>query len=247
MNQMPAFYLTAIGEFPPLAEPRACEIKRLLRDSQGAELLVVSICPVLRLDSGGSADSLVLSPRHRGDSLTAIVRSPMHVYVSQMLEEIAPTTLRIASDRLKPITWGQIYTRLNECQKAFEQHAASLRSDRSPQTLHLGVPHFVGEQDGIPERELKSQLIRIFESDLLVWKAYLARADFGAGTGVRVVLCLRRTTGPDKRLVARIAKTFASLFRSSDALDILFIDSDQERELDKLCPPFYFPVVHRNV
>jgi hypothetical protein len=53
--------------------------------------------------------------------------------------------------------------------------------------------------------------------------------------------------GPDKRLVADIGDSFASQFHTSQHLDILFVDAEQEGELARVCSPFYVRTVPRRL
>ena len=52
---------------------------------------------------------------------------------------------------------------------------------------------FVGEQDGKPERELKSLFSDLFKEYPNVQKAYLAQVKFDGSNSYDVVLCLKST------------------------------------------------------
>src|SRR5688500_13564542 len=49
---------------------------------------------------------------------------------------------------------------------------------------------FVGEQDGPPERTLKTHLVELFSTEPALVRAYLARVQYGAEPGSEVALCL---------------------------------------------------------
>jgi len=97
---------------------------------------------------------------------------------------------------------------------------------------------FVGEQGGPPERLLKERLAELFRQDRTVSTAYLARVDLGDGS-IGVVLGLRSTCGPDKRMIERVGSIFASIFAGQEHLNILFLSDAQEAQLTKVCTPFF--------
>jgi len=98
---------------------------------------------------------------------------------------------------------------------------------------------FVGEQDGAPERDLKACFSEIFRQEAMVQSAYLARAEYGDGTGVHVTLAIRHRDGKDRSLISKLASVFADIFGSHEHLDMMFIREDEERELQAVCVPFY--------
>jgi hypothetical protein len=97
---------------------------------------------------------------------------------------------------------------------------------------------FVGEQDGVPERELKERVAPLLVGSGAVERAYLARVAYGSSSPEVVALCLRATR-PEDALLGEIGVVFASMFGRDQHLDMLFIDGDQDRELARVCPPFY--------
>ena len=98
---------------------------------------------------------------------------------------------------------------------------------------------FVGEQDGRPERDLKSRFTTILRGEVSISRAYLAKADYGDDTGINVVLCVRSSSGEYPTLNPKIGAVFAEMFGSREHLDLLFIRADQEEQLAKVCHPFY--------
>lgn len=101
------------------------------------------------------------------------------------------------------------------------------------------VVKFVGEQDGPPERDLKTRFIKLFRQEHMVQRAYLARADYGDASGVNVALCVNSSVGEDMSLVSRVSDVFAEMFGSREHLDVLFVRGDQEQQLRVVCTPFY--------
>jgi len=97
---------------------------------------------------------------------------------------------------------------------------------------------FVGEQGGPPERLLKDRLCELFRQDKAITAAYLARADIGNGS-ISVVLGLRATGSPDKRVIEKVGSVFASIFAGKEHLDILFLSEAQEAELTQVCRSFF--------
>lgn len=98
---------------------------------------------------------------------------------------------------------------------------------------------FICEQDGPPERLLKTEIMKILQTDTRNTVAYLARTRLEGAVGV--VLGLGRTSGPDERIVARIGKAFASIFGGAEHLDILFLTELQEQQISQVCKPFFRP------
>jgi len=109
---------------------------------------------------------------------------------------------------------------------------------RQPESRKETNVNFVAEQDGAPERRLKSSLVNLFSSDPNVRRAYLVKVDYGNPSAYEVALCLRSETA-DESLVKRIGNVFANQFGSNQHLDILFLADGQERDLTQVCKPFY--------
>ena len=67
--------------------------------------------------------------------------------------------------------------------------------------------------------------------------AYLARVADGPSTGLR--LCVRTELGYDRCVLRSADAAFASLPIERKTLEVLFVDEEQERELRRVCVPFY--------
>jgi hypothetical protein len=52
-------------------------------------------------------------------------------------------------------------------------------------------------------------------------------------------LCLRSDSREDQDLDTQIGETFATMFSRDNSLDILFLNSDEESRLIRVCTPFY--------
>ncbi len=116
------------------------------------------------------------------------------------------------------------------------------------------VPHhvqFVGEQDGPPERELKTKLSSSLRP-MGVRKAYLAVVSYderkgpqnSSGDGapaLNVALCLslQDATAEKREIVERAGHDFAALFGPTEHMDVIFLTDQQEAALNKVCRPFY--------
>ncbi len=97
---------------------------------------------------------------------------------------------------------------------------------------------FVGEQDGIPEREFKERVVPLLAGSGVVERGYLARVAYESASPEVVALCLLARQRQDA-LLREIGAVFASMFGRDQYLDILFIDRDREQELARVCPPFF--------
>jgi SseB protein C-terminal domain len=99
--------------------------------------------------------------------------------------------------------------------------------------------HFVGEQSGAPEQELKDVLCSYFCTIRTVQRAYLARVSYDNDLSVNVALCICSSRGDHERIVGDIGKHFAELFGAHEHLDIIFVNPEQEKQLASICSPFF--------
>jgi hypothetical protein len=114
---------------------------------------------------------------------------------------------------------------------------------RAPQQFDVPVVHFVGEQDGTPERELKMRLTGYFRNQQNIKKAYLAQVRYGTDASTHVALCLRLQNRDQLQATGEaVSKIFGEMFGPHEHLDIIFLDEDQETRLSKSCPSFYVQV-----
>jgi hypothetical protein len=110
---------------------------------------------------------------------------------------------------------------------------------KHPEEIQVPKLRFLGEQGGVPERELKDRLVKFFQCDQTILRAYLARVAYSDVSPPVVGLCLHSEFGPDREVVNKIGKIFASMFGSHEHLDIIFLDDKQEYELATVCSPFF--------
>lgn len=113
------------------------------------------------------------------------------------------------------------------------------KSKKHAEEIQVPKVSFLGEQDGVPERELKSRLVEFFQRDQSVVKAYLAQVAYSEQSPMAVALCLRSQFGLDRGVAEKIGKIFASMFGGHEHLDIIFLDDQQESKLAKVCSPFF--------
>jgi len=97
---------------------------------------------------------------------------------------------------------------------------------------------FDGEQDGVPERELKSRLSKLFMHRGAVRRAYLAKVRYGESSS-GVALCLSSDLDSAGETVENVASIFAEMFGTHEHLDILFLSNEQEAELSSRCAAFF--------
>lgn len=110
--------------------------------------------------------------------------------------------------------------------------------NRSPLERREGRVEFLGEQDGPAERELKAMLkteLRRFPS---IQRAYLARIGFASDAPGSVALCIFPSSTNDQKIVEVVQQTFSSLFASDAHLDIVFVSTAQEADLQRVCKSF---------
>lgn len=108
---------------------------------------------------------------------------------------------------------------------------------KHPVEVRVPKVEFTGEQEGPPEQLLKSRLTEFFQRDKSVLKAYLAKISIGKET--EVALCLKSQFGPDRGLAEKVGRVFQTIFNAKEHLDIIFLDSNQEEEVARVCKPFF--------
>src|SRR5262249_26117380 len=109
---------------------------------------------------------------------------------------------------------------------------------REVEPLRQSTVRFVREQDGEPERQLKTRLLPVLRSRPdAASAAFLVCVDYGEPNASGVALC---AAGPaDAGFVRDIGVVFSGLFSKGSHLDILFLSDDKESEVRKVCEPFY--------
>ena len=245
MKELPDFFLSAAAEMSgDLAALRACWIKGRMRgDVRDDHMLIEVEPPVIGQTYGlGGEDiaNLVLSAHYRGDRLFPVKKWPCHVYVTRIVDQSVTKTLTFTRGQLELIGWGMIFRTIQEAYAELRNlpiMAAELSPDKF---VEFRVPsmRFVGEQDGPPEHLLKDRLCELFHQDKTISAAYLARAVIG-NNPISVVLGLRATGHPDRRVIEKVGSVFASIFSAKQHLDIVFLSRMQEAALKEVCRSFF--------
>jgi hypothetical protein len=124
MKQPPDFFMSAAGEYEPLAAPRACWQKARLRDEARDDYMLIEIEPALdgqRFGLGGTdVTSLIISSRHRGQTLYPISEWPSFVYVARVLDDAILRSFTFTRDQVELIAWGTLFRTLEQA----SDHAA---------------------------------------------------------------------------------------------------------------------------
>jgi len=106
--------------------------------------------------------------------------------------------------------------------------------------IHVPDVHFIGEQSGEAEAELKRRWAELLADRSGVASAYLARVRYGESPETSVALCIRVADAASaKTAMGRCAALFVSRFGSDQALDILILAASQEAMLRSVCAPFF--------
>ena len=101
---------------------------------------------------------------------------------------------------------------------------------------------FDAEKDGIVERELKAELMQLFDSFGGIEVAYLVLGHYADDPSQHVFLCLlMKDRLENVALVKKIDEIFSHMFNSKEHLDVYFLYGPEEREIRGVCRPFYPP------
>ena len=116
-----------------------------------------------------------------------------------------------------------------------------LRTSQKPSVEERQVPalHFVGEQDGKAERDLKAKWIALLSQTPDVKRAFLARAIPAGETTPTVLLCICPQLRDPDELVKRLAVPFRDEFGADQHLDIAFLSAAQEADVSLVAMPFF--------
>lgn len=112
----------------------------------------------------------------------------------------------------------------------------------SKKTPQVHIEHdirFVGEQDGQVEREIKELWKSIFLKNPSVKYAYLALVTYENSSTPQPTLCILHSEGDNQALVNSVSEPFRKIFNTNTALDILFLNPEQETQVRRVCKPFY--------
>jgi hypothetical protein len=111
---------------------------------------------------------------------------------------------------------------------------------RDEQSRIEPVIRFVGEQDGVPESDLKSKLADGFATEPGVSAAYLSRVQLGEDRTPTVLLAIR-SSDPERHaeVVKQVNSTFSAMFNGAQFLDIAFINAVEEDRVKLVCRAFF--------
>lgn len=101
---------------------------------------------------------------------------------------------------------------------------------------------FLGEADGPAEEKVKNfyRHLHTQAPRKIVRRAYLARISYGDPSMQTVVLCERQTESIEEILMLGPSRhMFGEIRRKGDFYDRMLICEEQERELQKVCRPFF--------
>ncbi len=121
------------------------------------------------------------------------------------------------------------------------------KPNRSSGAVELGeiiVPpkvEFLGEQTDPADDQKKATLRWVFEQTTprVFQRAYLAKVSYGEPGVSSVLLCFRNVDSIEERLHRGFKHMFGEINRRGNFYDCMIIDEEQERELKKVCKPFY--------
>lgn len=113
MDKPPDFYLSAAGEYVPLASPRACWQRARLRDRLRDDYMLIEIEPALtdeRLSIASPGTKLlIIASRHRGQTLFPISEWPSFVYVARILDDSVLRSGALGTNQSELIAWGELF------------------------------------------------------------------------------------------------------------------------------------------
>jgi hypothetical protein len=114
-----------------------------------------------------------------------------------------------------------------------------LRAKSSPiEKRHEAKVEYLGEKTGPTEDDLKKSLKPVLEKYSDVERAYLAIVSTDGRKSWSVALCLAPEK-EDQKVVQEVGEVFHRMFGKGQFLDMLFLSSDAESEIQKVCPAFY--------
>ena len=117
-NRAPDFYLTAAGEYGPLADVRACSAGDRLQDDYRDDYMKIAIEPPLIGQPFGLGQNdiseLLIAARWKGFSLYPVNQWPLSVYVIRIIDPSILQEKYFRKDQVQLIAWAMLYkTRLD--------------------------------------------------------------------------------------------------------------------------------------
>jgi hypothetical protein len=116
MNSM--FYLTTVGEYSGLTEPRECRVVDRMKGYNRDDYMLVKIEPVLSGQSFGLGGEdikfLILSTILKGETLFPIHKWPVCVYVGRIKDKSILTKLAFSIGQVELFAKGFLYQKLDD-------------------------------------------------------------------------------------------------------------------------------------
>ena len=113
MDRAPNFFMSTAGEYEPLAPPRACWERARLRDVVRDDHMLIDIEPALdgQRFGLGSTDitQLIISARHRGQTLYPVSEWPSFVYVARVLDNAVLESRAFTREQVDLVAWGTLF------------------------------------------------------------------------------------------------------------------------------------------
>jgi hypothetical protein len=105
--------MSTAGEYEPLAAPRACWQNARLRDDVRDDHMLVDIEPALsgqRFGLGATdITQLIISARHRGQTLYPISEWPFFVYLVRIVDKVVFESHAFTREQVELIAWGTLF------------------------------------------------------------------------------------------------------------------------------------------
>jgi len=105
------YYLSSL-ESKRLSDPRECEFLRELRFSTGKECVIAKLSPGINGEEFGivgDIETVILSARYEGASITSIKECPFFVFVALSHIKCLEKYEEIEVDDVEIIAWGELY------------------------------------------------------------------------------------------------------------------------------------------
>jgi hypothetical protein len=98
---------------------------------------------------------------------------------------------------------------------------------------------FIGEQDGEVERTMKARWLPILAAHPEIRRAFLVRAAYEEQQDVHVMLAPCSNGPGDVKVIESLRVPYAGIFSRDCPLDMAFVTSTQQSEIERVRPPFY--------
>jgi hypothetical protein len=119
---------------------------------------------------------------------------------------------------------------------------------RQTEVFNVRDIHFLREQDGVPERELKVLLSKTFKENIRITAAYLVRLRYAGSQEETIALCLKADACENAErlcLVERVNVDFSRIFAQGESLDTIFLSPKREQAVSQIAKPFYRQAQHK--